>query len=330
MARHDAMNTGNLNTDIIPPTIVHDPVIQSELNLPVNLTAQVTDNIGVRMARVFYKNTSSAAFQFIQMNNTGGAEWQGAIPAAAATFEGIQYYIVAQDSVVNTAKTSTYNITVIDDLAPAIDHTPITTAVEGLDLNISARISDNSNSISAAQLFFRISGTDSWQVADLNNDSNGFSDTIPAAFMITQGVDYYLQAKDPSDNVAAAPAGAPENYFSVNVMKDITAPSIAFDPMEEAIAGIALLITADITDDLAGVESARLFYRHKTKYAWKSIDFEARGADVYSAQIPAEDVLSGEIEYYATANDRKGNEGKSSVLSVEVIVNNRSIGCGCS
>ena len=118
--------------------------------------------------------------------------------------------------------------------------------------------------------------------------------------------------------------------MSIHATEDINPPSIALDHVNEAIAGVALLITADITDDLAGVESARLFYRHKTKYAWKSIDFEARGADVYSAQIPAEDVLSGEIEYYATAKDRKGNEGKSSVLSVKVIVNNRSIGCGCS
>jgi len=330
MWRHDAMNTGNLNTDTTPPTIAHIPPAQAEVNLPVNIAAQITDNIGVRMARVFYKGSSSSAFQFIQMNNTGGAEWQGAIPAAAVAFEGIQYYIAAQDSDLNPAKTSTYSLSVVDSMAPAIDHTPVTTAAEGLDLNISARIADNSNSIQAPQLFFRISGIDTWQVVDLKNDNNLFSAIIPAAFMTTQGVDYYLQAQDPSDNIADAPAAAPEAYFSINIRVDTAGPSIALDPVSEASAGLALLITADITDDLAGVDSATLTYRHKKKYDWKSVSFKAREGVLYSTYIPSGDMLEGEIEYYATAKDKKANESKTAAYATKVISSVRPSGCGCS
>lgn len=227
MSRHDPYNSGNLNTDLIPPAIYHDPVATAESDLPVPISALITDDVEVKTARIFYRNSLSGIFQSILMSGSGNDSWQGSIPGSAAVKEGIQYYITAHDRSINPAVTPVYDITV------------------------------------------------------------------------TEGP------------------------------KDTNPPTISFDPVTEGMVGIEQLITADVTDDISGVQNVWLSYRHK-KYGDKKVDFQQREGSYYSAYIPAGDMLEGGITYSIGARDNDGNETQTANYSLKVIKYQKSYGCGCN
>ena len=74
-------------------------------------------------------------------------------------------------------------------------------------------------------------------------------------------------------------------------------------------------VSAMITDDSSGVESATLYYRSDSG-AWSSKPM-SKGSDTYSATIPAqEDGVT--VNYYIKAADKAGNLGQSSTYSYTV------------
>ena len=83
---------------------------------------------------------------------------------------------------------------------------------------------------------------------------------------------------------------------------DITPPSIDHTRITEATAGKDLIITAEITDDGDGVETAVLNYRQKGNSQYKEIEMTLTGGK-YEAVIPGKDVSLLGLEYYIMTTD---------------------------
>lgn len=318
MWRHDARNTGNYNADVISPGIFHSPMSTVSVNTAIPIPAQITDNVEVRMAKVYYKTTNSPTYEFAQMTNTIGDAWEGEIPASAVTLDGVQYYLVAHDTSINpkinplgAPEQGVYDVSVYDNLPPSIFHAPITTAYEGEDLNITAQIGDNSGENPATNLFFRICGSPTWQSVSMANMDNNYSAIIPGSYVPLEGLEYYIEAIDSSNNTSTDPTGAPSNVHSVTVL-DNTAPTISHTPITTANEGEDLNITAQIEDNSGEVPAAKLFFRTDSSDIWQFISMSNNGSG-YSAIIPRDYVTLDGLEYFLEAEDSSGNHSTSPV-----------------
>jgi len=83
--------------------------------------------------------------------------------------------------------------------------------------------------------------------------------------------------------------------------QDNTPPEITHTPIEEVEEEKKITITATITDVGDGVQGANLYYRKVGDSEYIRETMTNQG-DIYSADIPAEDV-TGDIEYYIEATD---------------------------
>ena len=81
--------------DNIKPQIAHTPVTSATLNAPIQVSADVTDNIGVNLVELHYR-TSGGEWKTLNMNLTSNNRYIVTIPAGDVT-ENIEYYIEATD-----------------------------------------------------------------------------------------------------------------------------------------------------------------------------------------------------------------------------------------
>ncbi len=101
-----------------PPSISHTPVQSVIAGFPI--AAQITDNLKVDYATLYFKDASSSEFQQILMAHTGEPDtYEGYIPITAEGGNG-SYYFKASDPSGNEATfpspESPYNITVLEQI----------------------------------------------------------------------------------------------------------------------------------------------------------------------------------------------------------------------
>ena len=107
-----------------------------------------------------------------------------------------------------------------DPAGPAIDHEPVTDAVEGTEIPIAADVSRATGEEGGGVLVslnWRVVGGD-WEVQVLGDSEDGgtFSGVIPADGVTVTGVEYYLQATE-GTLVSTHPAGAPGESHRIGV-----------------------------------------------------------------------------------------------------------------
>jgi len=107
---------GNLNSyfgDREAPIISQAQTITtSEANKDITVTANITDNINVQDASLFYCQGGDSQFISKTMSQSGN-DYTGTIPATAAGSRGVEYYISATDVNNNIKKTDTYSIQIV-------------------------------------------------------------------------------------------------------------------------------------------------------------------------------------------------------------------------
>ena len=197
-----------------------------------------------------------------------------------------------------------------DTQAPTITHTPITSAIAGNDILISATITDNV-SVSSATLYYRKTDTTTWTSVTMSKSGDTYTATIPASDVTTSGVQYYIQAQDAKPNISRSPNTAPSTPYSISVTSgaDNTPPTITHTPIISATAGNNILISATITDNVS-VAGATLYYR-KTGTTTFTILTMTKSGDTYTATIPALQVTSSGVDYYIEASDARPNISRS-------------------
>ena len=97
-----------INPDTDPPQITHTPIMDGQADgSAVTVLATVTDATGVDSVNLFYRLAGGGGFAMTAMSNTMGDEWSGTIPAMSVARPGLDYYIVASDSVMPTTNSAT-------------------------------------------------------------------------------------------------------------------------------------------------------------------------------------------------------------------------------
>lgn len=311
-----------------PPSIVHTEISDGQIaGSIITVQATISDATGVGQAFVYYRTTGSGVFTPIAMTQGAANLWSAQIPGSAVVSPGIQYYIQARDSnsVPNQATSPTgaptlfYDFSVIggpggDTTPPAISHTPIAngqTAAQAV--TITASITDGAG-VSAATVFYRTTGMGSYtQLSMVRISGNTWQAQIPGTAVTTAGVQYYITATDPSNNVGRDPATAPAmvHAFTV-VMNDTTGPVIVHTPITNGQApGMAVLVQATVTD-ASGLSYVRLRYRRQGGVpTFGQVDMVNTTGNVWQGSIPAIVVGTPGVDYWLEARDNFNNLTRS-------------------
>lgn len=124
---------------------------------------------------------------------------------------GVVYYYnftVVKTDLSESVPSGKITIQALDTMAPNIYHTPVYTAKTGSNLVVTATVTDNL-SISSVKLLYRITGENTWHTAMMNGLNSKFTAIIPAMYVTTKGLDYYIEATDGISTTRRGSASAP-------------------------------------------------------------------------------------------------------------------------
>ncbi len=182
-----------------PPTIVHTPVVTAQTGQDVTIAANITDDGGVTGANVHYRKSGQTSYSTVAMS-AAGDHYTGLIPDSVVTSVGVDYYLSATDGL-NTSYhppinwQSSPHVIQVADQAPTIIHTPVTTALEGTDMTVSATITDDGG-VTGADLYYRRGGQTSFTTVSMTATRADYSGIIPGGSVTSRGVEYYISATD--------------------------------------------------------------------------------------------------------------------------------------
>ena len=104
-----------------------------------------------------------------------------------------------------------------DTMAPNIYHDGVYSAFTGSKLIISATANDNLQ-IDKVELFYRVSGTESWRAVTMTAVNDRYSAVIPSSEVTTAGLEYYIRA---FDGVNYAYKGTAEQPYVIAVSEAV-------------------------------------------------------------------------------------------------------------
>ncbi len=134
-----------------------------------------------------------------------------------------------------------------DTMAPNIYHSPVYNATTGANLLISATVTDNLH-ITYARVYYRVKGTDEWNVAVMNHLNDKFSAIIVADYVTVAGLEYYIEAYD---GVSYTYKGTAETPYTIAVQEAVSVDAMGDINGDGVITNIdALMLLKAINDQL--------------------------------------------------------------------------------
>ena len=194
--------------DTAPPTLTHTPVASALVGQAIAISATVTDNLAVSTVFVNYTRVTGVTSN-VTMARSGDV-YSFTVPGQA-TAGTVRYFIWANDTSDNVARTAVFTVTVSDISPPVIVHTAVTSAYAGDAITITTTITDNV-AVQSATLFYRKQGDAAYTTVTMTSSGSSYSAPIPSAAVTTAGVQYYISATDgtnPATSPAANPASSP-------------------------------------------------------------------------------------------------------------------------
>lgn len=148
------------------------------------------------------------------------------IPADVKTFTdtnvtpGQMYYYnftVVKTDLSESDTSGKISVRAKDTMAPNIYHDGVYSAFTGSKLIISATANDNLQ-IDKVELFYRVTGTESWKVVTMTAVNDRYSAVIPSSEVTTDGLEYYIRA---FDGVNYAYKGTAEQPYAIAVSEAV-------------------------------------------------------------------------------------------------------------
>lgn len=148
------------------------------------------------------------------------------IPADVKTFTdtnvtpGQMYYYnftVVKTDLSESKPSGKISVRAKDTMAPNIYHDGVYSAFTGSKLIISATANDNLQ-IDKVELFYRVTGTESWKVVTMTAVNDRYSAVIPSSDVTTDGLEYYIRA---FDGVNYAYKGTAEQPYAIAVSEAV-------------------------------------------------------------------------------------------------------------
>lgn len=204
------------------------------------------DDFDTLMGYNVYRSTAEDGY-YTRLNKT-------VIPADTMTWfddtvePGVVYYYnftVVQTDLSESEPSGKIVIMSKDTMAPNIYHSPVANAFTGANLVLDATITDNL-SIAYANLYYRVAGSESWNIVRMNKLNDKYSAIIPAAYVTLDGIEYYFEA---FDGVSYTYKGSAENPFTVTVQEAVDANALGDVDGDGVITNLdALLLLYTIND----------------------------------------------------------------------------------
>ena len=148
------------------------------------------------------------------------------IPADVKTFTdtnvtpGQMYYYnftVVKTDLSESEPSGKISVRAKDTMAPNIYHDGVYSAFTGSKLIISATANDNLQ-IDKVELFYRVTGSDSWRAVTMTAVNDRYSAVIPSSDVTTDGLEYYIRA---FDGVNYAYKGTAEQPYVIAVSEAV-------------------------------------------------------------------------------------------------------------
>lgn len=148
------------------------------------------------------------------------------IPADVKTFTdtnvtpGQMYYYnftVVKTDLSESDTSGKISVRAKDTMAPNIYHDGVYSAFTGSKLIISATANDNLQ-IDKVELFYRVTGTESWRAVAMTAVNDRYSAVIPSSDVTTDGLEYYIRA---FDGVNYAYKGTAEQPYAITVSEAV-------------------------------------------------------------------------------------------------------------
>ena len=148
------------------------------------------------------------------------------IPADVKTFTdtnvtpGQMYYYnftVVKTDLSESKPSGKISVRAKDTMAPNIYHDGVYSAFTGSKLIISATANDNLQ-IDKVELFYRVTGTESWRAVTMTAVNDRYSAVIPSSDVTTAGLEYYIRA---FDGVNYAHKGTAEQPYVIAVSEAV-------------------------------------------------------------------------------------------------------------
>ena len=153
------------------------------------------------------------------------------IPADVKTFTdtnvtpGQMYYYnftVVKTDLSESKPSGKISVRAKDTMAPNIYHDGVYSAFTGSKLIISATANDNLQ-IDKVELFYRVTGTESWRAVTMTAVNDRYSAVIPSSDVTTDGLEYYIRA---FDGVNYAYKGTAEQPYAITVSEAVDRSSL--------------------------------------------------------------------------------------------------------
>ncbi|MBE0636936.1 MAG: T9SS type A sorting domain-containing protein, partial [Bacteroidales bacterium] len=240
-----SINPGSGPTIELTSTVIGELFCTSvSQSVDIEITALITDpdEPFVQSATLFYRTVGEMNYTSVPMIPGAGDEWSAVVLATATQFPGLEFYIFATDGQISVTSPSVDPVNnpyviAIENIPPQIVHVPIVNSPVGVDIMVSADVTDNTASVAGVELFYRISGgTPLYTLLNMGNlGGDTYQATIPGVQMTLQGIEYYIKATDNfgvscfvglPDNPFFITPGVAENLPPVPVGFPAVAPSI--------------------------------------------------------------------------------------------------------
>ncbi len=239
------VNSFVANTDLIPPVITHTAIgNQYRETWPVNVTAQVSDNIGVDTVKVVYKVRSNGQMMSFLLSGSPETGYSGTfnIDTSLIALGDTMYYRILAKDASNQGNwgyhpsASEYNtfVFVPDTDAPVITHNMLRNQAKiRWPAVVKATISDNLG-IRSAKVFWQINNgpTGSFNLSGVNGGTYSGSFNIDTSqIVIGDTIRYRIEAIDISTsyNTTNNPASGYNKFAIINTL------------------GVVLVINDDVT-----------------------------------------------------------------------------------
>ncbi len=312
--------TGNFTVnDTTPPTISNVAATPSSVveGNPINITAQVTDNVGVNSVKLTVKkvttvnNTTSyeVVVNSTAMSDNNGTYYYEHIYEVGSYIFEIYADDAAGNSALDNSSSNTFEVTA-DTAAPVISNvkaTPTSTPQGGW-VNITAEVTDSGVGVDKVMVNITYpDGTYHNETMSLYNGTYYYNTTYDAIGTYT----FFVWANDTNGNAISSDAGTFE-------ITDGTAPVIS--DVNAAVNGLIVTITATITDNV-GVSAATVTIYNSTgsELSGYPQDMELTDAANNTYSFTSEALALGDYTYVITASDAAGNTAQSDVMNFSIV-----------
>jgi hypothetical protein len=305
---NDTSDNDNMTTinqiqisDITEPKINHAPVLSKNIGEAINITANITDEVGVNIVYLNYTDVHGVN-QNITMNKWNG-NYSLNIPGQSNS-GFVSYFIWANDSSDNDNRTIIYQIQIFDITDPEINHVPVTSSNISEVINITANITDD---VSVNSVYLNYTGVNGINYnVSMNKLNENYSYEISGQDTIGT-INYFIWTNDSDGNDNQT------QVYQIQIL-DVVKPEIEHSSVTSANVSETINITAQITDDIE-VDSVYLNYTG-TDGLNHNVSMDAWNGN-WSYDIPGQ-ASAGVIEYFIWANDTSGNSNLTGIYQVQI------------